>query len=36
MGSQIALKNTQDQEFSITHQANAGAIAINSKAIVWG
>ena len=36
MGSKLALKNTQDQEFSITHQDNAGAIALNSKDIVWG
>ena len=34
MGSKIALKNAQDQEFSINHQDNAGAISINSDKIV--
>lgn len=33
MGSKIALKNAQDQEFSINHLDNAGAIAINSNDI---
>lgn len=33
MGSKIALKNAQDQEFSINHLDNAGAIAINSSDI---
>lgn len=33
MGSKIALKNAQDQEFSINHNDNAGAISINSSDI---
>ena len=33
MGSKIALKNAQDQEFSINHNDNAGAISINSNDI---
>lgn len=33
MGSKIALKNLQDQEFSINHNDNAGALAIASNDI---
>ena len=33
MGSKIVLKNAQDQEFSINHLDNAGAIAIDSNDI---
>lgn len=33
MGSKIALKNAQDQEFAINHLDNAGAISINSSDI---
>ena len=33
MASQIILKNGQDQEFSITHPDNVGAININSNDI---
>ena len=34
MGSKIALKNAQDQEFAINHLDNAGAISIDSDKIV--
>ena len=34
MASQIILKNGQDQEFSITHPDNVGAININSNELV--
>lgn len=35
MGSKIALKNLQDQEFSILHNDNAGAIAIPSNELLF-